>query len=67
MDHLTTSPDEMLKAELVRLYERRLVVDELIRCLEQYAAITPESLNPALRPGAPPLLASFLPISRGTQ
>ncbi len=40
MDQPTSSPQEILDAELARLYERRLVVDELILCLERYASCT---------------------------
>ena len=38
MDHLPPSTTDILNCELARLYERRLVVDELIRSLERYAA-----------------------------
>jgi hypothetical protein len=39
MEHLPPSTREGLHSELVRLYEKRLVVDELIRSLERYAAL----------------------------
>ncbi|MBS1875174.1 MAG: hypothetical protein JSU00_18315 [Acidobacteria bacterium] len=38
MRHLPTSDRERLESELSRLYERRLIVDELIQVLERYAA-----------------------------
>ena len=38
MYSLPPSEIESLKSELSRLYERRLIVDELIRSLERYAA-----------------------------
>ena len=38
MDQPLSSPQGILNAELARLYERRLVVDELILCLEKYAS-----------------------------
>jgi hypothetical protein len=38
MNQLPSSEVENLKSELIKLYEKRLVVDELIRSLERYAA-----------------------------
>jgi hypothetical protein len=40
MDQLTSSPKEILDAELTQLYRRRFVIDELILCLEKYADCT---------------------------
>jgi hypothetical protein len=37
MNHLPTSNLETVRLELSRLYEKRLIVDELIRNLERYA------------------------------
>ena len=38
MYSLPPSETESLKSELSRMYERRLIVDELIKSLERYAA-----------------------------
>lgn len=46
MDHSLPQNSEILQAELARLYERRLLLDELIRNLERYAEF------PASRPNA---------------
>lgn len=45
MDHLPLLNSEILLSELNRLYERRLVVDELIRSLERYAAYESRCAN----------------------
>jgi hypothetical protein len=37
MDHTLPPSDEILNAELARLYKRRLIVVELIQNLERYA------------------------------
>lgn len=59
MNYLPPSDVETLKSELSRLYERRLIVVELIRNLERYAASesgpdTVEAVNrPPLRVSSP--------------
>lgn len=54
---------EMLNSELARLYEKRLVVDELIQCLERYAASGSRPLAdilPGLRSAVNPRLHTGL-------
>lgn len=39
MGQTTSSEAAMLKSELSRLYQRRLIVDQMIRNLERYSAL----------------------------
>ena len=52
MTHLPPSDLETVRLELSRLYEKRLIVDELIRTLERYAEYesrpTADMTNPAM-------------------
>ena len=40
MGQTTSSEAAMLKSELSRLYQRRLIVEQMIRNLERYSALT---------------------------